>query len=100
MQASLLTRGKLQGQMLMATRIPGPFFSSCLFFVVDRVTGTRFLVDTGGEVSVIPPSPADRVRQQDGLVLQAANDSIINTFGTHSHTLDLGLQLMLTTRLC
>ena len=75
-----------------ATSIPGPFFSSRLFFVVDCVTDIRFLVDTGAEVSVIPPSPADRVRQLDGLVLRAANDSIINTFGTRSHTLDLGLE--------
>ena len=73
MQASVLTSGKLQGQMLMATSKPGPFFSCCLFFVIDRITGTHFLVDTGAEVSVIPPSPADRVRQQGGLVLRAAN---------------------------
>ena len=93
MHTSLLTSGKLQGQMLMATSNPGPFFASRQFFVIDRITGTRFLVDTGAdEVSVIPPSPADRVRQQDGLVLRAANDSIINTRGTHSCMLDLGLQ--------
>ena len=70
----------------MATSIPGLFFSSRLFFVVDRVTDIRFLVDTEAEVNVIPPSPADCVRQLDGLVLQAAIDSIINTFGTCSHT--------------
>ena len=69
-----------------------PVFSSRLFFVVDCVTGTSFLVDTGAEVSVIPPSPADSVRQQGGLVLWAANGTIINTIGTCSHTLDLGLQ--------
>ena len=38
MQASLLTSGKLQGQMLMAMSNPGPFFSICLFFVIDRIT--------------------------------------------------------------
>ena len=92
MQTPLFAGRKLQDQMLMATSIPGPFFSSRLFFVIDRVTDIRFLVDTGAEVSVIPPSPADHVRQLDGLVLRAAYDSIINTFGTRSHTLDLGLQ--------
>ena len=62
------------------------------FVVVDRVADIRFLVDTGAEVSVRPSSTADHVRQLDGLVLRAANDSIINTFGTRTHTLDLGLQ--------
>ena len=51
----------------------------------------RFLIDTGAEVSVIPPIPNDRAKQQSGVILRAANDSLIHTFGTRSHTLDLGL---------
>ena len=31
-----------------------------LFFVTDRQSGTRFLIDTGAEVSVIPPSRKDK----------------------------------------
>ena len=46
----------------------------------------RFLVDTGAEVSVIPPSRTER-RHPAHLTLQA-----INTFGTRSLTLDLGLR--------
>eukprot|EP00731_Ephydatia_muelleri_P007558 Em0003g1806a len=52
--------------------------------------GTRFLVDTGAEVSVIPPLPNERANEQTGLVLRAANDSTIKTFGTRSQTLHLG----------
>lgn len=33
---------------------------SCLFYVVDRIPGHRFLVDTGAEVSVIPASAIHR----------------------------------------
>ena len=73
----------------MAARVSGQS-PSRLFFVLDRDTGTRFLVDTGAEVSVIPPSPNERANEQTGLVLRAANDSTMNTFGTRSQTLRLG----------
>ena len=72
----------------MAARVSGQS-PSRLFFVLDRDTGTRFLVDTGAEVSVIPPSPNERANEQTGLVLRAANDSTIKTFGTRSQTLHL-----------
>ena len=91
MQTPLFTGGKLQGWTLMAARVSGRS-SSRLFFVIDSDTGTRFLVDTGAEVSVIPPSPNECVAEQTGLVLRAANDSTIKTFGTRSQTLHLGPQ--------
>lgn len=34
--------------------------SSRLFYVRDRLSGRHFLVDTGAEVSIIPPSSSDR----------------------------------------
>ena len=51
----------------------------------------RFLVDTGPEVSVLPPSPADR-KHPDGFNLLAVNGSGIATFGKHSRTLNPGLR--------
>ena len=39
--------------------------SSHLFYITDQNTGTRFLVDTGAEVSIIPPSPLDRKHSPD-----------------------------------
>ena len=36
--------------------VSGPV-NSRLFYITDQDTGTRFLVDTGAEVSIIPPLP-------------------------------------------
>ena len=76
----------------MATGVAGQSFVSRLFYVTDRSTSLRFLIDTGAEVSVIPPSRTERQYHQDGLVLQAVNDTAIATFGKRSLTLDLGLR--------
>ncbi|BHF63058.1 hypothetical protein SprV_0200604700 [Sparganum proliferum] len=60
-------------------------------FLWDRVAGTKFLVDSGAEVSVIPPTPAER-KNRSSFCLTAANNSSIPTFGQRSITLDLGLR--------
>ena len=83
--------GKLSGRTLVATSVTGPPYS-CLFFVSDAHTNTRFLVDTGSEVSVIPPNPTDRRRSPDSLTLMAVNDTPIRTYGKRSLTLNLGLR--------
>ena len=75
----------------MATGVTGLPISR-LFYVTDRSSGLRLLVDTGAEVSVIPPSGTDRKRPQTNLHLQAANNTPIRTFGSQSLTLDLGLR--------
>ena len=62
---------------------------SCLFFVCDCSTGLRFLVDTGAEVSVVPPSRTDWNHRQENFSLQAVNNTIIVTYGIHSLSLDL-----------
>ena len=64
---------------------------SCLFYVTDRSSGFRFLVDTGAEVSVIPPSATDRTKQ-DLFSLQAVNNTPIATHGNKLLTLNLGLR--------
>jgi hypothetical protein len=66
-------------------------YFSRLFYITDRGTNRQFLVDTGAEISVIPPSTTDRSNPQD-MVLQAANNTSIPTFGRRSITLDLGLK--------
>ncbi len=83
--------GKLSGRTLVATSVTGPPYSR-LFFVSDAHTNTRFLVDTGSEVSVIPPTPTDRRRSPDSLTLMAVNDTPIRTYGKRSLTLNLGLR--------
>ena len=66
--------------------------SSRLFYVRDTHTNTRFLVDTGSEVSVISPTAADRRRSLDPRTLMAVNNTPINTYGQRSLTLNLGLR--------
>ena len=83
--------GKRPGWSLAATGATG-LSTSRLFHITDRVTGAQFLVDTGAEVSVIPPSPSERHKQPHQLTLQAVNNSSIKTFGKRSLTLELGLR--------
>ena len=75
----------------MATGVPGRP-QSRLFYVSDAHTKTTFLIDTGSEVSVIPPTPADRRRSPDSLTLIAVNNTAIHTYGKRSLTLNLGLR--------
>ena len=83
--------GKLLGRSLGATSDRGRS-TSRLLFLPDANSGCRFLIDTGAEVSVVPPSPTDRNNKQDCLGLREVNGSPIATFGTRSLTLDLGLR--------
>ena len=84
--------GKLLGRTLAATGGTGPISTSCRFFVRDAHTNKHFLVDTGSEVSVIPPTVTDRRRSPDALSLTAVNNTSIRTYGQRSLTLNLGLR--------
>ena len=89
MHATLFIPGKRQGQYVDAADVTG-LTPSRLLFVVDSLSSTRFLVDTGAQVSVIPPYPQDK-KSPSALTLQAANKTTISTYGTRSRTLNLGL---------
>ena len=91
MQGTLFKGGKRSGQSLVATSATG-LLPSRLFYVTDRPTGLRFLVDTGAEVSVVPPSRAECKNRTEQSGLQAVNNSPIATYGKRSLTLDLGLR--------
>ncbi len=73
----------------MATGVPGLIPTSR---VMDAHTGTRFLVDTGSEVSVIPLTLSKRKSPPDKLTLIAVNNTPITTYGKQSLTLNLGLR--------
>jgi hypothetical protein len=62
-----------------------------LFFLNDRRTGRRFLVDTGAEISLLPPTSLHSPKTND-INLFAANGSIIPTFGRQTLHLNLGLR--------
>ena len=74
----------------MATSVAGQQ-PSRLFYVTDFLTGLRFLVDTGADISVIPPSVSERKHRKDSFSLQAVNNTPIVTYGTQLRTLNIGL---------
>ena len=83
-------RKKLERQQLKATSVSGNP-QSRLFYITDRISGTRFLIDTGAEVSVLPPTKTDK-KNSSPYTLQAVNKSSIATFGEKSMTIDIGLR--------
>ena len=91
MHLPLFVDGKWPGRVLMVTNTSG-LSPSRLFFVTDRTSGLRLLVDTGAEVSVLPVAQLSRSSLPAGPPAQAVNNSSIATFGTTSRTLNLGLR--------
>ena len=55
-----------------------------LLFVRDSLSGRRFLVDSGSQKSLLPPTQSDRSSPSSGPQLSAANGSSILTFGNRS----------------
>ncbi|UYV70202.1 hypothetical protein LAZ67_7002164, partial [Cordylochernes scorpioides] len=60
-------------------------------FVTDKNTGLRFLVDSGADISIIPPKDKNRIPSSD-YKLYAANGTEIVTYGTKVRNLDIGLR--------
>ncbi|UYV71899.1 hypothetical protein LAZ67_9000985 [Cordylochernes scorpioides] len=61
-------------------------------FITDYRNKISFLLDTGAEISVLPPRPEDRRRGPTKFTLTAANNSPIKTYGERFLNLDLGLR--------
>ena len=59
------------------------------FFITDRNSGNKYLVDTGAQLSVIPATDWDR-RGHRGGGLKAANQTTIGTYGKRTIMLCLG----------
>ncbi|UYV65624.1 hypothetical protein LAZ67_3004897 [Cordylochernes scorpioides] len=60
-------------------------------FMTDKNTGLRFLVDSGADISIIPPKDKNRMPISD-YKLYAANGTEIVTYGTKVRNLDIGLR--------
>lgn len=87
----MLLVGKPRGRPLTATS--GQGLSECrLFYVVDRTTGQRFLVDTGAQVSILPATRSERLSASAIMYLQAVNGTRISVYKQRSLTLNLGLR--------
>ncbi len=91
--AALPAPGRQKGRPVTSgdqCRRPNP--SRRLFYVHDSHSNTRFLVDTGAEVSVVLPTRAERSRPQGIFTLQAVDGTPIATYGVRSCTLNIGLR--------
>ncbi len=89
---SLFLDVKRAGRSLAATSIAGLPHPGRLFYIHDRNSDTHFLVDTGAEVSVIPPTRLERARPQSAFSILGVDGSHIATYGVRSCTLNLGLR--------
>jgi hypothetical protein len=65
---------------------------------VDRASQRQFIIDTGSDLSVIPRSQLGDKGTRTSYDLQAANKSLISTYGWHTASLDLGLRRDFTWR--
>lgn len=84
------TDGKLKLPSLISATTDGTNASRRLF-VTDKLSGLRFLIDSGADVSVVPPRLSDPVHQVKG-TLYAANGSHIKIYGERAMLLDFGLR--------
>lgn len=60
--------------------------------IYDKGTNSKYLIDTGSDVSCIPLQKHGRKTTPEPFVLYAANNTQIKTFGTQLLSLDLGLR--------
>lgn len=64
--------------------------------VADPSSQTRFLIDTGADISVLPKSYIPQSKTLNNLVLYAANGTKIPTYGSKLLTMDLNLHRRFT----
>lgn len=87
MSETLQLAGKLASRSLLTSSAIGQINN--LFYVWDKNTCQRFLVDTGAEISVYPASAFQCRNCTRGRELQAANGTRIQTYGNKQLQLDL-----------
>lgn len=67
--------------------------------IKDKISGLKFLIDTGSDVSLIPAKGKVKFSPSE-IVLFAANNSRISTFGECELTLNLGLRRPIVWKFC
>lgn len=82
--------GKLHGQPEVAANVCPS--STGRLFVTDRSSKMQFLIDTGSDLCVFPRSASKTPCIQTKYTLNAANGSVIHTYGPLQLNLDLGLR--------
>ena len=81
--------GKLASRPLQTSAAAGPHLSSIA--VRDKLSDKLFLIDSGADLSLLPPTDADRARGavHDGRPLMAVNGSKVNSYGRKKVTVQL-----------
>ncbi|GFT52600.1 uncharacterized protein TNCV_3765101 [Trichonephila clavipes] len=69
-----------------------PSHHTSRLFLLDRKSGQKFLIDSGSEICVIPPSPTMNKSPQSNFSLFAANNTKIPAYGMVRKELNLGLR--------
>lgn len=82
----------------MAANEPPSTTSNRRLFITEKNTKLQFLIDTGADLCVYPRSATSGRRIKTDYVLSAANSTVINTYGTLTLTLNLGLRRDFTWR--
>ncbi|XP_050032406.1 uncharacterized protein [Dermacentor andersoni] len=65
--------------------------ASRLFIALDHITGTRFLVDTGAELSIVLATAAVHQHSKSTPRLYTVNNTVVVSYGFRKVTLDIGL---------
>ena len=86
--------GKRAPSTAIAVKVDGK--DSPLPHIIDKKTGTKYLVDTGAEVSIVRPTRSDLSFRSFERPLFTANHSPIATFGNKPITLHLGVNQKFT----
>lgn len=73
---------------------PSPFSSRLL--LKDHISGLHFLIDTGSDLCIIPPTETDKRNKSNVSFLYAANGTPIPTYGTRRMKLNFGLRREMT----
>lgn len=61
-------------------------------FIYDKLSKKQFLIDTGSDLSILPPTDKDKIAKVNTTSLYAANGTQIKTYGQKILTVSLGLR--------
>lgn len=86
---SLQVLGKLTTPRLTVSTTLVSTSKTRLLQIFDKSTQLTFLIDTGSSYSIVPPTADEKITPVPNL--RAANGSVINSYGTRTLTVDLGL---------
>ena len=84
---------KRAGQPLSSVNnVAGQNGDCFLLHITDKKTNDKWLVDGGALLSIIPPTPQQRLKGPNDIKLKAANGSDIPCFGYTNRTIVIGTQ--------